>query len=403
MLVSCNLVDATLLFDDTEEVFRVLQSITDGWSFAETSASDGAPALSVRRDGHGFQIMEEGWAPFREPSAVSAACSLVAILLNRVVEDDPAFLALHAGAVAIGRQTIVFPSTHRAGKSTLAAALALNGHKLVADDILPLDCRGAQACALASGVAPRLRLPLPPSRDLRFRFLAWRWAGPDDGYYRYLRLPRWSRCRFAERFEIGVFVFLERDTSYREPGLCAVSKAHTMRVLLLQNFGTAAPPGTILDRVETVSRLNPAFVMRYSDVGAAACMLGNAFGRSERPCELWARLDRAEPDLARVAGLDRDERVASKLPERIVCHRDGVVARETEGSIFLADPGNGWIFALDPLGAAIWQLMDEPVSTREIATRLCQVFPDTTPEIIAADVDKLIGQLLENGLAIETG
>jgi hypothetical protein len=181
-----------------------------------------------------------------------------------------------------------------------------------------------------------------------------------------------------------------------------VSKADAMRILLLQNFGTAAPPGIVLDRVETLSRLNPAFVMRYSDVGAAASMLGNAFGRSERPCELWARLDRAEPDLASVAGLERDERVASEYSERIVCHRDGVVARETEGSIFLADQANGGIFALDPLGSAIWELMDEPASTREIAARICQVFPDTMPEIVAADVDKLIGQLLENGLVTET-
>jgi hypothetical protein len=142
--------------------------------------------------------------------------------------------------------------------------------------------------------------------------------------------------------------------------------------------------------------------MRYSDVGAAASMLGTAFGRSERPCELWARLDRGEPDLARVAGLERNETVASKLAERIVRHRDGVVARETEGSIFLADPGNGGIFALDPLGAAIWLLMDEPASTREIAAKVGQVFPNTTPETIAADVDRLIGQLLENGLATET-
>lgn len=402
MLVSCDLVDAPLLFEDAEEVFRLLQSITEGWSFAEAPASDGVPSVRIRSDGHSFEIMEEGCAPFHEPSAVSAACSLVVILLNRMVADDPDFLALHAGAVTIGERTIVFPSTHRAGKSTLAAALAFNGHRLIADDILPVDCREVRASAVACGVAPRLRLPLPPSRGFRYRFLAWRWTGPDDGYYRYLRLPPSSRCRFGERFEIGAFLFLERNASHCEPQLCAVSKSHAMKILLLQNFGTAAPPGIILDRVETLSRLNPAFVMRFSDVGAAASMLGNAFGQSERPCELWTRLDPAEPDLASVAGLDCDESVASKLPERIVCHRDGVVARETEGSIFLADQANGGIFALDPLGSAIWELMEEPACTREIAAKVCQVFPDTMPEIIAADVDRLIGQLLENGLVTET-
>ena len=181
MLVRCGLAGKTLRFDGADEVLQILRAVTQGWSLCEIPEPQGDHEIGIRRDGDVYSIEEIGHQMLREPSAVSAACSLVAILLNRLVENDPSLLALHAGAVAIGARTIIFPATHRAGKSTMAAALALRGHRLVAEDILPLDCGSAAMAAVASGTAPRLRLPLPPSSALRFRVSAWLRAGPDDG------------------------------------------------------------------------------------------------------------------------------------------------------------------------------------------------------------------------------
>jgi hypothetical protein len=325
----------------------------------------------------------------------------VAILLNRLAEEDPGLLALHAGAVTFGGQAIIFPSTHRAGKSTLAAALSLNGHKLVAEDILPLDCNGAEAVAVASGVAPRLRLPLPAALGLGFRLSARRFAGPDDGHYRYLRLPQQSRCRFGGRFEIGAFVFLERDLAHCEPQLMAVGKTDAMRILLLQNFGVAAPPEAILDRMDALTSRRPAFLLRYSNLGKAVARLRAGFDSGESLVGLWRGLKSASPDLERVAGVCPQERPVADDSDRIVCRREGVVVRQAESSTFLADPANGGIFALDPVGVAIWHLLERPVGVDDIAARLCAAYPDVAPATIAADVRRLIQQFVEHRLAAE--
>ena len=403
MLVRCGLAGKTLRFDGADEVLQILRAVTQGWSLCEIPEPQGNHEIGIRRDGDVYSIEEIGHQMLREPSAVSAACSLVAILLNRLVENDPSLLALHAGAVAIGARTIIFPATHRAGKSTMAAALALRGHRLVAEDILPLDCGSAGMAAVASGTAPRLRLPLPPSSGLRFRVSAWLRAGPDDGYYRYLRLPARSRCGFGERIGIGAFLFLERDASCHKPQLRAVSKADAMRILLLQNFGTAAPPVTILDRMEALSGHCPGFLLRYSRLDMAVSLLEAAFGADQPLAGLWARLEPARPDLGRVAGVDMAGRPASAPRDRIVCRREGVVARMAEDCAFLADQTNGGIFALDLLGTAIWQLMEQPIRTSEVVAAVQSTYPHVPPGTIAGDVAGLVGQLLESGMAVELG
>ncbi|MCV0394701.1 MAG: PqqD family peptide modification chaperone [Rhizobiaceae bacterium] len=402
MLVRCGFLGKTLRFDEAAEVLHVLRTVTEGWSLRKVSESEGDPEIGIRGQGDGFQIEQPGRVPRGEPSAVSAACSLVASLLNCLVEDDSDLLALHAGAVTFGGQAVVFPSTHRAGKSTLAAALAFQGHRLIAEDILPLDCNGAHISAIASGVAPRLRLPIPLSLGIKFRLSAWRNAGPDDGYYRYLQLPSRSRCRFGERFGIGAFLFLERDARHREPRLFAVRRADAMRILLLQNFGTAAPPAVILDRIEALTDQCPAYLLRYSGLGKAVSFLEAAFG-SQALVEPWPRLQIASPDISRVAGVELEGRQAAALVEKIICRRRHVTVRQMDGSAFLADQTGGGIFALDPLGRAIWELMKHPVSTGEIAAGLCEAYPDIPPETIAADVSRLVEQFLENGLATDVG
>jgi hypothetical protein len=398
MLVRCSLIDKPLLFADTEDVLNVLRSVTDGWRFIATSES-GEPSIRVSCNGNVFRIEEEGREAVYEDSAVSAACSLVAILLNRMVENDPERLCLHAGAVAMSGQTLVFPNTHRAGKSTLATALALRGARLVADDILPLDCSNGRIRSISSGVAPRLRLPLAPSLGCRFRLSAWRFAGPDDGYYRYIRLPHSSRAPLGERHNPSAFVFLERTAAGADHGcLNAVSKASAMRILLLQNFGTAAPTSAILERIDRLAESTPAFLLRYGDLGAAVSLLRSSFCGTLLARALWLRLDPAEPDLGRTDSVATSQREPLTSCDHAICHNEGVVLREAEGVVFLADGEYGAIFALDPLGAAIWKLLEEPTSVREAAALVSEAFPEIEPARIAADVIRLIQTLLARQL-----
>ncbi|TKT74812.1 PqqD family protein [Aquamicrobium sp. LC103] len=400
MLVRCSLTALPLRFVDAGEVFDTLLAVTEGWSFAVLAGEVDGTALSISRNEEGFAIEEAGRETLHEPSAVSAACSLIVVLLNRMIEDEADLLCLHAGAVAIGGRTIVFPSTHRAGKSTLGAALAFRAHKVVADDILPLDCAGDGIRAIASGVAPRLRVPLPRALGLRFRFSAWRAAGPDDGYYRYLHLPSSLKCPLGERHELAAFVFLERSSGQRGAQLQAVDKASAMRSLLIQNFGTAAAPEAIVGRIDRLTDENPAFLLRYGDLGEAAMVLERSFGAAEPACRLWASLERTALPIRTVERVE-PLRDGGERGERMICQRPGIVCKRTEGSAFLADPEHGGIFALDAVGAAVWMLMEEPVSVQELTCALGEAFSDVEPERIAADIDRLVQMLLANRLAVE--
>ena len=85
----------------------------------------------------------------------------------------------------MGGGLIVFPSTYRAGKSTLIAALAASGVRTHADDLMPLT----QGEGVALGINPRLRRPLPANAPDRLLMFVARHAGPRDRRYQYLDLP----------------------------------------------------------------------------------------------------------------------------------------------------------------------------------------------------------------------
>lgn len=63
------------------------------------------------------------------------------------------FLVLHGNAVAVGDGCVVFVGPSGAGKSTLAAAFLRRGHRILADDVVPVDA----GCRVLPGF-PRLKL-----------------------------------------------------------------------------------------------------------------------------------------------------------------------------------------------------------------------------------------------------
>lgn len=66
-------------------------------------------------------------------------------------------LPLHASAVRIDGRVVAFSGPSGVGKSTLAAAMAARGHKLVADDVLVIDPAAAEGPAVRP-LATHLRL-----------------------------------------------------------------------------------------------------------------------------------------------------------------------------------------------------------------------------------------------------
>jgi hypothetical protein len=69
-------------------------------------------------------------------------------------------LVLHATAVRVGEEAVLFTGFSGRGKSTMAAYLCARGHELVADDVVAVDLSGARPMVRAG--VPQIRL-LPQS------------------------------------------------------------------------------------------------------------------------------------------------------------------------------------------------------------------------------------------------
>jgi hypothetical protein len=66
--------------------------------------------------------------------------------------------------------------------------------------------------------------------------------------------------------------------------------------------------------------------------------------------------------------------------------------------LYLADPEGRAIQRMDPLAAAIWEMLEEPATPEELEKALGDAFPETQREQIAGDVRGVLAGLAEAGL-----
>lgn len=195
------------------------------------------------------------------------------------VEADPHLLCLHAGAVALGSPgagdtpapLFVFPAESQAGKSTLTAALAASGGRLYSDDVLPIDLSCPAASAVAVGLAPRPRLPLPAALPAELRENLQRRIALANGRYGYVALGREQLAPLGEHRPIAAFVRLERAAGHAS--LTATPRSEIMTLLLRQNFGARPPAAELVERFAALTATARCWRLRYSDVGEAIALL----------------------------------------------------------------------------------------------------------------------------------
>ncbi len=76
---------------------------------------------------------------------------------------------------------------------------------------------------------------------------------------------------------------------------------------------------------------------------------------------------------------------------------EDVVFRELEGEMVLLNLRTGVYFGLDPVGAAIWRLLEARRPVGEIVEALVREY-DATPAQVEEDVRRLVAALGENAL-----
>ncbi|MEX2008742.1 MAG: PqqD family protein, partial [Dongiaceae bacterium] len=342
---------------------------------------------------------ESPWlaAPVAYADPVDAVCALIVDLVRAYVADDPSLLCLHCGAAEFAGRLVIFPSRYRAGKSTLMARLAAAGSRVFADDVLPIAAPDNAGRAL--GIAPRLRLPLPAGAGQAFRDFVAAHRGPGNRRYLYLDLPPETLVRYGATAPVGGFVLLDRRPA-GPAELTAAPRGQGLQRAILQNFAHGAALETV-DRLAALVAGGHCFTLRYSDLDEATKLLHATFatwpprppaarGEAVAPPAAAPR-----PRAAEVPGLN----LGIAAGHRFV-RRPDVAVRELDHELFLVGADNRSIYHLNPIAAALWRLLDEPMPVQEAAGVLCEAFPEIDAARIEGDVGALFADLVERGLLV---
>lgn len=385
---------APLRLDAAEPILPVLAEVMPGWP-TEVAPADprDTPFFSITGtvDGVSFRCqchVED--RPAQVLDAVNAVCDAIAALAMAVPAEDDRVICLHAAGVVLGGRIVVFPNVRRAGKSTLSAALAQAGCRVYSDDVLPIRFPGRRVALVeALGVAPRLRLPLPATLPQAFRDWAAARPGPENRQYKYLALP--DAPARSESLPVGAFVILDRQDGPVPARLDPVPPDAAMDALLHQHFTRDRHSGDVLDAMAAVLGDLPVWRLTYAGLEEAVACLRAAF--ADLP---------AAPDLAAPAVRFRMAEFAP-IPQVVVgavplVQRPGAVARAIGEGLYLADPEGRAIHRMDPLAAAIWEVLETPATAGEIVALLAEAFPGADPARLGQDVSALLAGMAAAGL-----
>jgi len=116
---------------------------------------DGALHASAERCGSQWRIHVEGREERYEADAIGAVRALNHELLHGIMLRARELYYVHAAAVAWRGRGIVLPGRSRAGKSTLALALVLEGARLLSDEVLAFDPACGKALAFPRAIKIR--------------------------------------------------------------------------------------------------------------------------------------------------------------------------------------------------------------------------------------------------------
>ncbi|XKE46841.1 PqqD family protein [Halomonas organivorans] len=305
--------------------------------------------------------------PVRLTGVAAAACGVIADLIPLVLDHWPEAIGLHCAAVEVEGRLLVFPATHRAGKSVLATAFAAAGYRVFADDVLVLTPDGQ---GMALGISPRIRRPLPALDPRLARFIADHEA-VSDHRYRYVDPGPARLAAHGERRPLGAIVLLERLPG-AEPTLMPLPPGEGLLRLLSQSLADRRQPDVLLKRLLPMMHALPCRLLRYDEPMAAVERIA-AVGR-----------DGGIAPAVETAGSEEAER---SVPSDLTWRRRAVEAEyPLHDELFLIDD-RGRVHRLSAVAAGIWRLLGtEPLSRAEVVTLLAARFPGTERSRLAADV-----------------
>jgi hypothetical protein len=379
-----------VLLPDDPDLRHGLEDVLTGWPVdfrplarPEDARGEVISALHPATDGATFALASRYTdAPLYGLGLAGALCGLMADVLTAHAEANPGTFTLHCGAVRFGDGLAVLCGPRRAGKSTLVARLAGEPDLAVfCDDVLPLDPDGH---GLALGLAPRLRLPLPPGASARFRDHVEAHLGPADDRYGYLCTP--TVARHGTRAPISALVVLHRQES-GAARLHHLDPGEAMQHLLARNFGDLRTPAHAFALAEATARGARCLTLAYADLEDAVSLLRRAL--LGEGAEIAPPLPPAPATSAAATPAD---------PDTVWTRADDAVIRRVGASAFLWRPADTTLWQMNPVAEMVWTALDIPGSSREVADTLADLFPGENPDRLLADTAALLAQLASHDL-----
>ncbi|MBW6506567.1 MAG: PqqD family peptide modification chaperone [Rhodobacteraceae bacterium] len=375
------------------EVVETLKAIAPGWPFAVVPACADPPFITMApRDDAMVQVSLPS-GPTKRLDRVNAVCELIATMAQELVRSQPHLLCLHAAAVEFGGRLVVFPNARRAGKSTLAACLASRGFRVFTDDYLPIEAADdGRIVGRATGVQTRLRLPLPSEFSAGLRGALEARFGERNAQYVFMNAP--NPVLHGETAPIGAVVFLERAATAAQE-LRPARPSDAINRLLKQNFARGMHSAEILGALSAISQSAMLYHLRYATAERAADALAAAMeAHTDAPPP---RYDfGARP--AEVAGPVLANRRAD--PEARYARAAGFREILSDDQCFLADAHGTAVHRLNAGAIAIWRLLEEPMSAREIAEAIHAQFPAVPSQSVLDDTVALLDGFLRNRLVV---
>lgn len=355
-----------------------------GWSHCPSRG--GTPFCTVRAGHRGYTVDSDFLdTPFEDLPLASAVCAVIADMSEAYIEAHTDMRALHCGAVRIGGCMVLLCGEGHAGKSTLVARLGVEqGTSIYCDDVLPIRSSGA---AVALGVPPRVRVPLPDSASAGFkRFVQDRASLRDDGCA-YVACP--AVVPHGTEAWPEALLLLQR-TPGAAPKLHAVSPDEAAAAMLAQDLSFQADGLAHIERVAAMANGMLCATFVYDDLDAAAEMLRTVFGTAE------LEKIRLQP------AVSTKEESRQPLPSTdmsLLWRRNGETGlRCRHGSAFLWAPQSGRYFRLNPVGLACWHLIERPTTGADLADDLGALFPDAPARQVREDVGVWLTEMADNGL-----
>lgn len=384
---------APVVLRDCPEIVETISGVMPGWHFEVLPASAEPPFIAISRLADASLNVSLANGPAKRLNTLNAVCELIACMAQELLRSQPYLLCLHAAAVEISGRLVVFPSTGRAGKSTLMACLAARGLRVFTDDYLPLESADdGSLVGRATGVQTRLRLPMPPefSPELRAQLEA-RFSAANSQYV-FLRAAR--PVPHGAASPVGAIVFLERAAT-AETKLLPAKSDETIDRLLKQNFARGMHSADILSALDAIARTALLFHLQYASAESAAELLENAFGAlGSAPVPQFAL--RARP----VEVLGTKPIAARAEPSARYAQAAGLSQVTSDRQCYLTDPQGVAVHRLNEGAMAVWELLEEAMSANDIADLLHDRFPATPRESIRGDTLVLLDEFLRNRLIV---